>query len=165
MHVPGGGLCRCGARGCIEAYAGFYAMLRTAFDVPLDTIPAKFVPIAELDKIATSARQGGRRNVLAFRQAGLALGNGLSRVLSLHERMPIVITGPGVRYYDLLIEGITEGLAESHVVRMEGMPELRVIADEPTLVFEGHLNRAFSIIDNDIVKRGASVVELRDQAG
>ncbi|NLR96864.1 ROK family transcriptional regulator [Rhizobium sp. P38BS-XIX] len=165
MHVPGGALCRCGARGCIEAYAGFYAMLRTAFDVPLDTIPAKFVPIAELDKIAVSARHGGRRNVLAFRQAGLALGNGLSRVLSLHERMPIVITGPGVRYYDLLIGGIEEGLAESHVVRMEGMPELRVAIDEQTLVFEGHLNRALSILDNDIVRKGASVVELRDQAG
>ncbi|MFT4182189.1 MAG: ROK family transcriptional regulator [Rhizobium sp.] len=165
LHLPGGGLCRCGARGCIEAYAGFYAILRSAFDVPLDTIPAKFVPISELDKIAASARQGNRRNSLAFRQAGLALGNGLSRMLSLHESMPIAITGPGARYYDLLLEGLTEGLAESHVVRMEGMPELRVIVDEQTLVFEGHLNRALTIIDNDIVRRGASVVELRGQAG
>jgi predicted NBD/HSP70 family sugar kinase len=163
LHVPGGGLCRCGSRGCIEAYAGFYAILRAAFDVPLDTIPAKFVPVAELDKIAASARQGSRRNILAFRQAGLALGNGLSRVLSLHESMPIAITGPGTRYYDLLLEGISEGLAESHVVRMEGMPELRVVADEPTLVFEGHLNRALAMMDDDIVRSGVAVAELNDQ--
>ncbi|MEF0942545.1 ROK family transcriptional regulator [Rhizobium sp. BR 362] len=164
LHMSGGGLCRCGSRGCIEAYAGFYAILRAAFDVPLDTIPAKFVPIAELDKIAASARQGSRRNILAFRQAGLALGNGLSRVLSLHESMPIAITGPGTRYYDLLLEGISEGLAESHVVRMEGMPELRVMADEPTLVFEGHLNRALAIMDDDIVRSGV-VAELNSQTG
>ncbi|MDE1994441.1 MAG: ROK family transcriptional regulator [Rhizobiaceae bacterium] len=164
LHVSGGGLCRCGSRGCIEAYAGFYAILRTAFDVPLDTIPAKFVPVAELDKIATGARQGNRRNILAFRQAGLALGIGLSRMLSLHERMPVAITGPGTRYYDLLMEGITDGLADSHVVRMEGMPELRLMADEPTLVFEGHLNRALAIIDNDIVRTGNAVVELNDQS-
>ncbi|MGO8485078.1 ROK family protein, partial [Rhizobium leguminosarum] len=69
QHVPeigrryllaNGGLCRCGTRGCIEAYAGFYAILRSAFEVPLDTIPAKLVPVAELDKIAAKARQGHR---------------------------------------------------------------------------------------------------------
>ncbi|XAZ22406.1 ROK family protein [Sinorhizobium sp. B11] len=154
LHMANGGLCRCGTRGCIEAYAGFYAILRTAFEVPLDTIPAKFVPLAELDKIASRARQGHRISGFAFRQAGLALGNGLSRMLSLTERMPIAITGPGTRYYDLLRQGIEEGLGQSHVVRMEGMPDLRVVADEQILVFEGHLNRALAVIDEDIVVAG-----------
>ncbi|MEZ2130973.1 MULTISPECIES: ROK family protein [unclassified Sinorhizobium] len=156
LHVPDGGLCRCGARGCIEAYAGFYAILRTAFGLPSDTIPAKFVPVAELDKIAASARQGDRRNGFAFRQAGLALGNGLSRVLSLHEMMGVVLTGAGTRYYDLLSEGFIEGLAQSHVVRMEGMPEIQVVADEQSLVFQGHLSRALSMIDNDVVMSGGA---------
>ncbi|RFB90720.1 transcriptional regulator [Rhizobium leguminosarum bv. trifolii] len=154
LHLAGGGLCRCGTRGCIEAHAGFYAILRSAFEVPLDTIPAKFVPVTELDKIAAKARQGHRTSTIAFRQAGLALGNGLSRMLSLTERMPIAITGPGTRYYDLLRQGIEEGLGQSHIVRMEGMPEIRVVADEPILVFEGHLNRALSVIDQDIVISG-----------
>ncbi|ULR45067.1 ROK family protein [Rhizobium sp. K102] len=154
LHMAGGGLCRCGTRGCIEAYAGFYAILRSAFEVPLDTIPAKFVPVAELDKIAARARQGHRTSAFAFRQAGLALGNGLSRMLSLTERMPIAITGPGTRYYDLLRQGIEEGLGQSHVVRMEGMPEIRIVPEEPILVFEGHLNRALSVIDQDIVVSG-----------
>lgn len=165
LHVPNGGLCRCGSHGCVEAHAGFYAILRAAFGLPLDTIPAPFVPVAELDKIAASARHGNRRNGLAFRQAGLAIGNGLSRVLSLNELMPVVLTGPGVRYYDLLREGVEEGLAQSHVVRMEGMPELRVVTDEPSLVFEGHLSRAFTIIDNDIVlTRAAAATEMHDRA-
>jgi predicted NBD/HSP70 family sugar kinase len=154
LHVPNGGLCRCGSRGCIEAYAGFYAILRMAFEVPDDTIPAKFVPLGELDKIAARARQGHRMSAFAFRQAGIALGNGLSRLLSLTERMPVVITGQGTRYYDLLQQGIAEGLAQSHMVRMEGMPELRVELDEQMLVFEGHLNRALSVIDADIVRAG-----------
>lgn len=154
LHMANGGLCRCGSKGCIEAYAGFYAILRMAFEVPLDTIPATFVPIAELDKIAVKARQGHRMPTFAFRQAGVALGNGLSRLLSLTERMPIAITGPGTRYYDLLRQGIEEGLGQSHAVRMEGMPEIRVVADEEMLVFEGHLNRALSVIDQDIVLSG-----------
>lgn len=166
LHIPNGALCRCGSHGCIEAYVGFYAILRTAFGMPADTIPAKFVPIGEIDKIAISGRQGNRRNAFAFRQAGHVLGNGLSRVLSLNDPMPIAITGPGARYYDLLREGIEEGLAQSHVVRMEGMPDLRVVADEQTLVFEGHLNRALAVIDHDIVMAGMSTnIELSAQAG
>jgi len=151
LHMPNGGLCRCGARGCIEAYAGFYAILRTAFEVPMDTIPAKFVPLAEIDKIAARARQGNRMAQLAFRQAGIALGNGLSRLLSLHGHMPVFITGPGTRHQDLLQPGIEEGLAQTQVVRLGGMPMLAVVADEPSLVFEGHLNLAFSIVDQDII--------------
>lgn len=151
LHVPGGALCRCGARGCIEAYSGFYAILRAAFEVPPDAIPAKFVPLGEVDKIAAKARQGGRNAIFAFRQSGLALGNGLSRMLSLHERMPILITGPGTRYYDLLQAGLEEGLAQSQIVRLEGVPALSVVADEQGLVFEGHLSRALSIIDQDVV--------------
>ncbi len=58
LHMANGGLCRCGSKGCIEAYAGFYAILRMAFEVPLDTIPAKFVPVAELDKIAAQGAAG-----------------------------------------------------------------------------------------------------------
>ncbi|MDI7860752.1 ROK family transcriptional regulator [Rhizobiaceae bacterium n13] len=151
LHVPGGALCRCGARGCVEAYSGFYAILRAAFEVPQDTIPAKFVPIGELDKIAASARQGNRNAIFAFRQSAQALGIGLSRMLSLHERMPIVVTGPGTRYFDLLRVGMGEGLLQSQTVRLEGMPVLSVVADEQGLVFEGHLNRALAIIDQDVV--------------
>jgi predicted NBD/HSP70 family sugar kinase len=166
LHETNGGLCRCGSRGCIEAYAGFYAILRNAFAVPLDTIPAKFVPVGELDKIAAGARQGSRRNRFAFHQAGLALGIGLSRVLSLYERMPIVLTGPGIRYFDLLQEGIEDGLKQSQIVRMGGLPEIRIMADEQALVFEGHLHRALDLIDRDIVLlRSAGSVVIEEKAG
>ncbi|MCJ7996449.1 ROK family transcriptional regulator [Rhizobium cremeum] len=157
LHQANGALCRCGGRGCIEAYAGFYAILRTAFEVPTDTLPAKFVPLSEVDKIAALAHRGDRGSVHAFRQAGLALGNGLSRLLSLYEHMPITITGPGTRYYDLLRQGIEEGLSQSHIVRFSGMPEISVAFDEGALVFEGHLDHALALIDQDIV-------QLRPQA-
>ncbi|MEK1925661.1 MAG: ROK family transcriptional regulator, partial [Rhizobium giardinii] len=140
LHAANGCLCRCGSFGCIEASAGFYGILRAAFEVPPDTIPAKFVPLAEMDKVAASARQGNRMAGYAFRQAGIALGNGLSRVLSLHERMPIYIGGPGTRYFDLLQRGIDEGLEQSHEVRLQGRPEISVIFDEQRLVFDGHLD-------------------------
>ncbi len=151
LHMANGGLCRCGNFGCIEAAAGFYAILRAAFEVPADTIPAKFVPLPEMDRIAISARQGNRMAGFAFRQAGLALGNGLSRMISLNEVMPIVVTGPGTRFFDLLESGLREGLGQSRLARMGGMPDISVIPDEQVLVFEGHLDLALSHIDQDIV--------------
>ncbi|MCA1367847.1 ROK family transcriptional regulator [Bradyrhizobium sp. BRP14] len=154
LHATSAGLCRCGGYGCIEAAAGFYGILRTAFQVPSDTIPAKFVPLSEMDKIAASARQGHRMAGYAFRQAGIALGNGISRVLSLYEPMPIFVTGQGTRYFDLLHKGLAEGLEQSLQVRLEGLPEITVLADEQRLVFDGHLDRALSAIDADIAAAG-----------
>jgi predicted NBD/HSP70 family sugar kinase len=151
LHASNGALCRCGSSGCIEAYAGFYAILRAAFDAPTDRIPAKFVPLSEIEKIAAQARQGHRMARLAFRQAGIALGNGLSRLLSLYGSMPIYVTGPGTRYYDLLQEGLGEGLAQTLVVRIGGMPALTAVADEAALVFEGHLNVAFATVDQEVL--------------
>ncbi|MGV1896447.1 ROK family transcriptional regulator [Agrobacterium vitis] len=147
-------LCRCGARGCIEASAGFYGILRMAFEVRPDTIPAKFVPITEMDKIALSARQGNRMAQYAFRQAGLALGQGLSRVFSLHETLPVIITGPGTRYYDLLAQGIEEGLAQSLQVRLDGAPPITLVGDEADLVQEGHVDHALRAIDERLFGGG-----------
>lgn len=151
LHVPGGALCRCGSRGCIEAYAGFYAILRTAFEVPRDTIPAKFVPLSELDKLAARARNGERMPSYAFREAGLALGYGLSRLLSLYGHLPVSVTGPGARYFDLLHPGLIDGMSEAQVVRMFGVPALSVVSDEAMLVFEGHLDRALAVMDEEVL--------------
>ncbi|KPF46997.1 ROK family protein [Rhizobium sp. AAP43] len=151
LHADDGKLCRCGAYGCIEASAGFYGILRMAFEVPPDTIPAQFVPLAEMEKIAGRARQGHRASQYAFRQAGLALGEGLSRLLSLaEETMPIAITGPGTRFMDLLQRGIDEGLKQSLHVKVRGAPEILIITEEETLVFEGHVDRALTKIEQGL---------------
>lgn len=152
LNAPDNRLCRCGAFGCIEASAGFYGILRLAFQVPPNTIPAKFVPLSEMEKIAQSARQGNRMAQYAFRQAGLALGQGLSRVLSLSGDMPIIITGPGNRFYDLLAGGMEEGLSQSLHVRLNGPPAISLVQDEQALVFEGHLDRALTAIDQRVTQ-------------
>ena len=158
LHVSDGALCRCGSKGCVEAYCGFYGLLRAAFEVPINTIPAKFVPVAEVEKIAASARSGNRMAAFAFRQAGLALGNGLSRLFSLHGNMPVFITGPGTRFYDLLKAGIYEGMVQTSAVRLGGLPEITIELDEPSLVFDGHMGLALSRLDEDIVTSGISAI-------
>ncbi|WP_394690481.1 ROK family protein [Hoeflea sp.] len=151
IHSHGGALCRCGSKGCIEAYAGSYAILRAAFKVPPNTLPAYFVPFAEIDKVAVQARGGDRTAQTAFREAGTAIGNGLARLISLHGKMPVVFTGPGVRFLELMQPGIDQGLSASLGVQIEGPPEMSASPDEERLVFEGHLNHTMSTIDRDVI--------------
>ncbi len=151
MHVHDGALCRCGSQGCIEAYSGFYAILRAAFEVPQNTIPARFVPFTEVEKIAMLARRGDRMAEFAFRQAGTALGNGIARLLSLHGKMPIIFTGPGIRFFDLMRKGIDDGLAASLGTRIEGPPEISLSLDEERLIFEGQLHQTLAAIDRDVI--------------
>ncbi|XUY26113.1 ROK family protein [Agrobacterium sp. rho-8.1] len=159
LHMPDGALCRCGAKGCVEAYCGFYGILRTAFEVPTNTIPAKFVPLAEVDKIAASARSGNRMAAFAFRQAGLALGNGLSRLFSLHGPMRVFVTGPGTRFFDLLKTSIQDGMVQTNAIRIGGMPQITIEPDEQSLVFDGHMGLALSRLDGDILTSGTATAQ------
>ena len=157
LHLANGGLCRCGSIGCIEASAGFYGILRTAFEVPADTIPARFIPLVEMEKLAANARRGDRQAQFAFRQAGLALGQGLGRMQSLNEKMPVYITGPGVRFYDLVEKGLIDGLKQSRAIRREGLPDMNIILDETALVFAGHLDLALAHMDRTAISGGVVV--------
>lgn len=154
VHHPEGPQCRCGAQGCIEAFAGFYGILRCALEVAPHIVPAKFIPLAEMDRIADQARRGAHMPVFAFRQAGEALGVGISRLFSLHGTMPVNVTGPGLRYFDLLRPGFDEGVARNLEVRLGGVPEIGVIEDESTLIFAGNVNAMLVHMDSNVIAQG-----------
>ncbi|MNT49036.1 hypothetical protein D3C72_1858610 [compost metagenome] len=77
-------------------------------------------------------------------------------MLSLYERMPIYVTGPGTRYFDLLQGGLQEGVSQSLQLRLQGAPDISVVLDEQRLVFDGHLERALGVIDGEIASVGQS---------
>ncbi|RVC40690.1 ROK family transcriptional regulator, partial [Mesorhizobium sp. M4A.F.Ca.ET.090.04.2.1] len=57
IHRPGGALCRCGRRGCVEAYAGNYAIWRNAKEMGEDAEPVD-VSDADMRSLAARARAG-----------------------------------------------------------------------------------------------------------
>lgn len=148
IHQPAGPVCRCGSHGCIEAFAGFYGILRTAFGVPADTIPSKFVPLAEMQQVADQARKGNRKLIHGFNKAGEAIGVGLARLISMYGSMPIVITGQGVSLFPLLEPELRFHLNEGLSVRLGVPPEIVVIEDEINLTHEG--NKSTSLHDLDV---------------
>lgn len=151
MHDPNGPLCRCGAHGCIESLAGFYGIIRTAFEVDYDTVPAKFIPLKEIESIAARARNGDQRSEYAFRLAGEALGIGLGRLLTLLGPMPIAITGHGTLFFDLMQNSILEGIGNTLQVRRNKMPEVTFHTDEDHLIFNGNVQSCLSDLDSNII--------------
>jgi predicted NBD/HSP70 family sugar kinase len=146
-HVPNGALCRCGMRGCIEAYASDYAVLRSAFGLPDKTAPAAFVPASEYDRLIDLALGGDRNAVHAFNLAGNAIGFGLNRLMSAFDPEHVVVTGPGARAFGLMQGELEAALSASLIAREFGTPQFITHADERELVFKGLAIKTLSDLD------------------
>jgi predicted NBD/HSP70 family sugar kinase len=146
-HLPNGALCRCGMRGCIEAYASDYGVLRTAYSVPETATPAPAVPPQEYEALIAGAETGNRAATHAFNLAGRAIGFGLSRMMAVFDPSHILIVGPGARAFSLMQNEINAALLGSLVCRVNGLPELVAYRDEREPVFKGLLMKTLNEID------------------
>ena len=161
-HLPDGARCRCGERGCIEAYAADYGVLRTAYGVPDQSLPAAAVPAAAYQELVHLGRTR-RRNVLhAFNVAGRAIGFGLSRLMTIVMPSHVIITGPGADAFELMQAEIDAALRASLVCRVHGLPRIMVQHDERELIFQGMLKNVLSALDEEF--SALSAAETRSQA-
>lgn len=146
-HVPDGALCRCGMRGCVEAYAADYGVLRNAYSVPDHHAPAGSVPLAQYESLITRAHQGDRAVTHAFNLAGRAIGYGLNRLMAVFDPAHIIIVGPGARAYPFMQAEIEAALAASLVCRVNGTPAMHTHLDESEPIFRGLTMKALHDVD------------------
>ncbi|WP_332687469.1 ROK family protein [Devosia sp.] len=146
-HLPNGALCRCGMRGCIEAYASDYGVLRTAYSVPETTPPAPAVPAQQYEDLIARAEAGDRNASHAFNVAGRAIGFGLSRMMAVFDPSHILIVGPGARAFGLMQTEINAALASALICRVNGLPRVVAYRDEREPVFKGLLMKTLNEID------------------
>ncbi|WAJ29767.1 ROK family protein [Antarcticirhabdus aurantiaca] len=153
-HRPDGALCRCGNRGCVEAYAGDYAIQRRALGGPVDAVPARRVTDAEMRVLAGAARERDGPERDAFAQAGLAIGYGLGRLFTLIDPLPIVFTGSGAHAMDLLEPAIRRGITQSAVAGQGAAVPFGHVADVDALVFEAGTAHALASLDESFAREG-----------
>jgi len=92
-----GALCRCGQRGCLEAYLADYALAReaaTALDRPAEGTENT----ALIDLLFAEAKAGNTAAATIFRRAGRYLAVGLSNVVQLFDPALIILAGERMRY-------------------------------------------------------------------
>lgn len=115
-----GALCRCGQRGCIEAYVADFALVREAETVLRgETMPQETQAIIEL--LAQRAREGDAGAASIFRRAGRMLGVGLANVINVFDPGILVLAGERMRYQSLMQDEI-ETVMQQCMIRGDRPP-------------------------------------------
>lgn len=119
-----GALCRCGQRGCLEAYVADYAIVReatTALGLPGAASGSTHMLMESLYDQAKAGNEAART---IFRRAGSFLSLGLANVMTLFDPSLLILSGDRMRY-DYLYAGDTLGRMKSMTVSPDQRP-LRV---------------------------------------
>jgi predicted NBD/HSP70 family sugar kinase len=117
-----GALCRCGQRGCLEAYVADFALVREAA-VALDgDLPPRGEVLAAL---YAQAKDGNEAARAIFDRAGRYLALGLANVANLFDPRRIILSGSRMRYDFLYAE---EMLAEVPGLTLNDPPPIEVNA-------------------------------------
>jgi predicted NBD/HSP70 family sugar kinase len=149
LFKPRGRKCRCGAQGCVEAYAGDYAIIGAARPELRDqAIQGNLSPETFLD-LAEAARNGDEAAIVAFRTAGEAIGSGLASLFSIIDPLPIGFVGDGASALDLMEPTIREVLATSAVRNITSELAFRSFPNETQLILEGCSMTSLQYLDTE----------------
>ena len=117
-----GALCRCGQRGCLEAYVSDYALTREA-GLAVGSVEG---PEKTLDLLAEKAKAGHEVSASIYRRAGRMLGLGLANLLNIFDPPLIVLAGERIQNHDLLSEEIERTIAANSISVDRREPRLAV---------------------------------------
>ncbi len=93
-----GALCRCGQRGCLEAYVADYALAREAVTaLNLNHNQTLSMPVL-LESLYQHAKAGNATARSIFRRAGRYLAMGLANVVNLFDPALIILSGERMKY-------------------------------------------------------------------
>lgn len=110
-----GALCRCGQRGCLEAYVADFALLREA-GAALDDLDGTASPGAILDRLAQQAGAGHEAAASIYRRSGRMLGLGVANLCNLFDPELVVLSGTQIQNHHLLAEEMERTIVANSIV-------------------------------------------------
>lgn len=115
-----GAMCRCGQRGCLEAYVGDYALLREA------SVHGQGIPHDNVAALYAHAKNGDTTAISIFERAGRMLAMGLVNVINIFDPKLVILSGEqaSLDFFDgdRLLDWV-----KSSVVQVDApLPEIRV---------------------------------------
>ncbi|MEO1153014.1 MAG: ROK family protein [Pseudomonadota bacterium] len=116
-----GALCRCGQRGCLEAYVADYALVREAsIALELDRDHSEPMPQV-LERLYAQAKDGNEAARAIFRRAGRYLALGIANVTNLFDPTKVILSGERLRYDYLYNEEVLSEM-QAHTLHALGGP-------------------------------------------
>ncbi len=123
-----GALCRCGQRGCLEAYVGDFALLREATTIMGHIMEPATAGNTEqqMQRLLSEARAGNQIALSIFRRAGRMFAMGLANVVNIFAPELIILSGERMQHDYLYDEDVIRDMNNS-IVQMGGpLPDVRV---------------------------------------
>jgi predicted NBD/HSP70 family sugar kinase len=123
-----GALCRCGQRGCLEAYVADYALAREA-STALNWVNKDSQSInILLESLFDHAKAGNPAARSIFRRAGRYLAVGLSNVVNLFDPSLIILSGERMRYDYLYADDTLSEMDNLAIVTGRPRPPIEIHA-------------------------------------
>jgi predicted NBD/HSP70 family sugar kinase len=153
-----GPLCRCSQRGCVEAFAADYAILREVRKVAgLPELNAGTTSDhTQICEAAERARNGDTRIKEIFENAGNALGVGIANFINVIDPKKIILAGAGMHAFDLIGPALMDGINRNTVSALSGRCEI-IAHNWPD---EAWVRGAAALILEDIYRRPRAVRTL-----
>ncbi|MEM8978488.1 MAG: ROK family protein [Pseudomonadota bacterium] len=105
-----GALCRCGKRGCLEAYLSDYAMAREAtLALGADSLGSED-PNATMQRLYHEAKAGNQAARSIFLRAARYLAVGLSNVMQIFDPERIILSGERLTFDYFYSEGVLDDM-------------------------------------------------------
>ncbi|MCA3555376.1 ROK family transcriptional regulator [Aestuariivirga sp.] len=162
-HLPDGPLCRCGRRGCVEAYVADYSLLRWASGHAATQPPSSnAIPAQDMLALETAAHRGDPNAVSAYAKAGEALGFGLARLIVILTPSRIVLAGPGTRAMPLIRPHLDRALEQGVVDELRRTVEIEVVPIGTDMIIKGTIDRALRHVDREIFAHGPLTKRVRE---
>ncbi len=120
-----GALCRCGQRGCLEAYVADYALLREASTGAAGD-NSGLDPNERLTALFNAAKDGDETARLIFQRAGRMFAMGLANIVNIFDPKLIILSGERMQFDFLYADEVLDSI-KSMVVQIDApLPEVRI---------------------------------------
>ena len=123
VHLEGA-LCRCGQRGCLEAYVADYALVREANSVGAVNLNT---PTSQAVKtILSAARSGDTTAQRVVERAGRMFAMGLANLVNIFDPELVILAGEQIEFDHLYADVVIEEMCKSIVEIDKPAPEVVV---------------------------------------
>jgi predicted NBD/HSP70 family sugar kinase len=146
-----GALCRCGQRGCLEAYVADYALAREATTaLNWEHKEGQSISVV-LESLYDHAKAGNGAARSIFRRAGRYLAVGLSNVINLFDPALIILSGERMRFDYLYAAETLAEMENLAIVTGRPLPPIEIHAWGDLLWAHGAAALALSVVSDGLI--------------
>ena len=146
-----GALCRCGQRGCLEAYVADYALAREAAQALGRSGAQPMSTGALLETLRAEAEAGNEAASSIFRRAGRYLAVGIANVVNLFDPELVILSGGQVRHDLLEVNALLAEMATLSLNSGQPVPRIEVHARGDLLWAHGAAALALSNLTDRVL--------------